>query len=293
MAIYSRSDWGARSPRQKVQMKRSDGVYVHHSAGPQQQTVKMIQDFHMDIRGWSDIAYNWLVNDRGDIFEGRGWGIVGGATKNENSSSHSICYIGNTQVDVPSQAAKASIKFMIAIHNEKFGTGFIRGHQESSSASTACPGTHLQNWLKAGLPLNTENGDASMFDRTLRQGDSGADVRELQNALNFWGHDAGVADGVYGSKTVSAVKSFQAKNRVEQTGVWGPVTQEAYRKFIISIGGDDPNPPAAPTPKPPSGEKEKARQWVISEGISDGSNGGKAATREQVWVMLYRIHGGG
>ena len=69
-------------------MSRSLGVYVHHSAGPQQQTVRTIQNFHMDSRGWSDIAYNWLVNDQGDIFEGRGWGIVGGATKNENSTSH-------------------------------------------------------------------------------------------------------------------------------------------------------------------------------------------------------------
>ena len=273
-------------------MSRSLGVYVHHSAGPQQQTVRTIQNFHMDSRGWSDIAYNWLVNDQGDIFEGRGWGIVGGATKNENSTSHSICYIGNTEVDNPSDMAKQSIKFLIAIHNEKYGAGFVRGHKDSNSASTACPGTNLYNWIQAGMPLIPVDEDASMFDRTLENGDTGADVRQLQNALNFWGHNAGTADGVYGVQTAAAVRSFQGKNGISRTGVWGPVTQEAYRQFIIALGGEDPNPGGSAGAPAPGGDVfDEARAWVMKEGISDGTNGGQPATREQVWVMLHRIHG--
>lgn len=39
-------------------------------------------------------------------------------------------------------------------------------------------------------------------------------------------------------------------------------------------------------------EKENARKWVMDKGISDGQRGGAALTREEMWVMLYRMNGG-
>ena len=47
-----------------------------------------------------------------------------------------------------------------------------------------------------------------------------------------------------------------------------------------------PETPAAET------EADRAREWVMERGISDGTNGDAAATRQQVWVMLYRMNGG-
>lgn len=38
-------------------------------------------------------------------------------------------------------------------------------------------------------------------------------------------------------------------------------------------------------------EAEKARQWVMERDISDGTEPQKAATRQEVWVMLYRLEG--
>jgi len=39
-------------------------------------------------------------------------------------------------------------------------------------------------------------------------------------------------------------------------------------------------------------EADKARAWVKQKGISDGTNPSSPATREQVWMMLYRMGGG-
>lgn len=39
-------------------------------------------------------------------------------------------------------------------------------------------------------------------------------------------------------------------------------------------------------------ETERAREWVMERGISDGERGAEAATRQQVWTMLYRMNGG-
>ena len=40
-----------------------------------------------------------------------------------------------------------------------------------------------------------------------------------------------------------------------------------------------------------SGVFERARQWAVSNGVSDGANGGNTITREQMVTMLYRYAG--
>lgn len=59
---------------------------------------------------------------------------------------------------------------------------------------------------------------------TLRKGDSGDAVAELQTRLNELGCDCGTVDGKFGSKTMVAVKEFQLKRGLEADGVCGPKT---------------------------------------------------------------------
>jgi predicted chitinase len=75
-------------------------------------------------------------------------------------------------------------------------------------------------------------------DRTLRQGDSGNDVKELQTYLLRGGYlpkgDKAkkippAIDGDYGARTTKAVKNFQKKNKLTADGVVGPKTIKALR----------------------------------------------------------------
>ena len=43
----------------------------------------------------------------------------------------------------------------------------------------------------------------------LKMGSSGSQVRTLQTKLNNWGYNCGTVDGIFGSKTLAAVKQFQ------------------------------------------------------------------------------------
>ena len=61
----------------------------------------------------------------------------------------------------------------------------------------------------------------------LKQGARGAEVRTVQDKLKRWGYYNGAVDGVYGPKTVEAVKSFQRKNGLTADGVVGPRTAQA------------------------------------------------------------------
>ena len=60
---------------------------------------------------------------------------------------------------------------------------------------------------------------------TLRPGDAGALVRNLQQSLKSQGYLDDEADGKYGLATFEAVKRFQAKHGLSQDGIAGPATQ--------------------------------------------------------------------
>lgn len=75
--------------------------------------MRQIQAFHMDTRGWSDIAYNFCVDDDGTIYEGRGAFAAGGHTKGDNTTSHAICIMGNTHARDLTQAQVNSIAWLV------------------------------------------------------------------------------------------------------------------------------------------------------------------------------------
>ena len=53
-----------------------------------------------------------------------------------------------------------------------------------------------------------------MAEPVLKQGASGPDVRDLQQALKALGHDPGPIDGAFGARTASAVKAFQQAREI-------------------------------------------------------------------------------
>ena len=61
----------------------------------------------------------------------------------------------------------------------------------------------------------------------LKNGSKGALVKTVQTKLKNWGYYTGTVDGVYGPKTVAAVKYFQKKNGLTQDGIVGTKTAAA------------------------------------------------------------------
>lgn len=60
-----------------------------------------------------------------------------------------------------------------------------------------------------------------------KYGSRGTEVRTIQEKLKRWGYYSGSVDGIYGSQTVSAVKSFQKKNGLTVDGISGTQTLKA------------------------------------------------------------------
>ena len=246
MDYISREQWGAAAPKKpftQLRPWRVKGVVVHHGgvrnppAGVA--AVHAYERHHIQTRGWNAIAYNWLVDESGTIYEGRGWDHVGGATKNWNSRSVSVCYTGYGEFE-PSNQTKDSIKKVISEAQMRFGDDlWLKTHRQFKK--TSCPGDWLGNWVEGGMdgPHRPSSIDWDAISRYLkdlkaqvarqplsyRRRSRGEPVRLVQKALLSRGFDPGPADGIFGRKTGKAVKAFQrAQGVFKVDGVVGEVT---------------------------------------------------------------------
>lgn len=71
-------------------------------------------------------------------------------------------------------------------------------------------------------------------EATSKYGSRGDEVKQIQTKLKNWGYYKGSVDGIYGSGTLSAVKSFQKKNGLTADGIAGTKTLQAMGIFSSS-----------------------------------------------------------
>lgn len=161
--FHDRADWGAREPLSTT--LRFLGENTAHYGGPSPwgdvdrasaaafaastdhnrcaSIVRAYQAFHMDSRGWQDIAYSSLVCPHGHRYEGRGLDVrtAANGTTAGNDASHATCYIAGDG-DPLTDEAKA------AYRDERRLRALTRGHRDWKS--TSCPGDELYAWVHSG-----------------------------------------------------------------------------------------------------------------------------------------------
>ena len=168
-ALIPRRTWGAEDFR-GTPVPLAQPVYTrmtfHHAAccGAESyeeglQQVKFIQDFHQDVRGWSDIGYHFLLDQQGRIYQGRPFldnrtnldsppvlaqgAHVGGFNTGNIGVSMLGCYHppeGGNCLDTLSPATRDSLATVFAYLSERYGvaTPNLLGHRDQGN--TACPG---------------------------------------------------------------------------------------------------------------------------------------------------------
>jgi hypothetical protein len=124
--IVGRDQWGAVDPRcgpyyaDEVKM-----AFVHHTDGlnryassASDDILRGIQRYHMVGRHWCDIAYNFLIDRYGTLFEGRAGGVdqpvISGATQGVNTGSVSVALIGSYQHTSPTAPELTTLKRFLA-----------------------------------------------------------------------------------------------------------------------------------------------------------------------------------
>lgn len=182
-SLFLRQDWGAdetwRNGRPAYNHLMQQ-VHVHHTANANDYSsdqvpslIRGIYRYHTHYLGWSDIAYNFLVDRFGGIWEGRAGGpellVRGAHTRGFNSSSTGIAVIGNFDEARPTNSVLRSVAQIAAwkVHesggwprgrvrvrsegsdlydaNDLVLLRVIDGHRDTNE--TACPGRYLYDAL--------------------------------------------------------------------------------------------------------------------------------------------------
>lgn len=102
----------------------------------------------------------------------------------------------------------------------------------------------------------------SINNNVLSIGDTGEDVRKLQEQLVKLGYNVGSKgpDGDFGSKTYAAVIDFQRKYNLEDDGIVGPLTENAIKEAVEKMNED--------IITTPQDDKENNKEFNIGDAVS-------------------------
>jgi hypothetical protein len=150
-----RSAWNARAPKGgpgSLTVSRVEGAVIHwpgssdkdgiHTLAEVASALRGWQNYHMDNRGWSDIAYQVAVDQAGRAWTLRGLrtqsGANGNADLNERYGAILLVLVAGEQ---PSAAMKATTRGVIADFRKIYPNGTaIRPHSAVRPDGTDCPG---------------------------------------------------------------------------------------------------------------------------------------------------------
>lgn len=175
MNYITRAEWGARPAKARtVQATPAEG-YIHHSVGYGSggaAYMRQMQAFHMDGRGWSDIAYNFVVDPIAlEVYEGRGGLVVPGAQKGHNNGTVAICVMGDFR---SRQLEDDAVELIAEFWREMvipLGWGPPRltgGHRDAPGQTTSCPGDGIADRI-GDINRLIEGDDMPLTDEDIRR----------------------------------------------------------------------------------------------------------------------------
>lgn len=160
MKIHSRQAWGARPPRKRdpQQLTTRSTLFVHWSTGKglgvafdtwkeKCAAVRAVQNFHMDVRGWNDGGYGYVVVQptkkwrRAHVFRMRGADTVPASQEGHNAGHTSVCVL----MAEGEPLRRGTVKAIKQLYKE-LPCGSVLPH--SAVGATGCPG----DLLRAALP---------------------------------------------------------------------------------------------------------------------------------------------
>lgn len=129
-----------------------DSFALHHTAILSEPSksiegkMRGMQDFHMDNRGWEDIAYHFFIDANGDIAEGRRLSRKGNITTRPDSNVDisgliNISLEGDLTKEKPTQEQLQSLNHLLCwlSNTYQISASEIYGHKDYYSG-TECPG---------------------------------------------------------------------------------------------------------------------------------------------------------
>ncbi len=194
LSINPRSAWAGSGYEPKGPLPAEDVRFliVHHSASNNGHTsasapgiLRSWFNFHTGPeKGWNDIAYNFVIDNEGVVWEARhgslAGAVAGDATGGNQGFTQLVCIIGDYNAASPTPASLNSLVQLLAWLSDRYGistaagaeatfssrgsnlwpagtsvsTPTITGHRTMSR--TTCPGDNLNSYVVGGLMADVE-----------------------------------------------------------------------------------------------------------------------------------------
>lgn len=177
-----RSEWGARAPKPGpglLDPAQVEGAVIHWpgttsstpilSKDAVASALRNWQAYHMDVRGWSDIAYQVAVDQAGRAWTLRGLRTQSGANGDTDvNERYGAILLVLVQGEQPTAAMKATARGVVADFRRIFPRGVeVKGHRDvrpggtPGHPSTDCPGPAAYAALQRGelTPTTTTEDD--------------------------------------------------------------------------------------------------------------------------------------
>ncbi|EDW80122.2 uncharacterized protein Dwil_GK23800, isoform C [Drosophila willistoni] len=154
LVILKIAEWGGRPSTSKIsQQLPVHRVIISHTATEMcrsldtcKDRVRSAQRYHMQNLNWSQVGYNFLIGGDGRVYVGRDWDTVGAHTKNYNTGSIGISFIGFFQTEKPTDVQVTACHLLLdhGVRHQKLAPDYrIYGHRQF--VATDSPGDALYN----------------------------------------------------------------------------------------------------------------------------------------------------
>ncbi len=156
VSVVCREAWGAQPPTGEFTAHTIERFTVHHTAAVIEDNrlapaiTRQHQADHQSL-GWPDIAYHFLIDRNGHIYQGRPYAAVGDTRTSYDPTGHLLIAVkGNFEEQELTQAQLDSLVAILAWGVSKFDVPptEITGHRDW--AATACPGKSLYALIASG-----------------------------------------------------------------------------------------------------------------------------------------------
>ncbi|GAB4209901.1 MAG: N-acetylmuramoyl-L-alanine amidase [Roseiflexaceae bacterium] len=246
-SIANCNTWGAQPPREPITVLASkpNKIIIHHTDSSNSTSTtqaqaytlaRNIQQWHFN-RGWIDTGQHFTVSRGGYVMEGRHRSLEvlqGGRSHvrsahcdGQNDVAIGIENEGNFMSTLPPTALYNQLVALCAFICQQYGiaSSQIYGHRDFNA--TDCPGDQLYARLpQLRADVAARLGTPMRVWPLVQRGDSGERVKTVQYLLRSRSYTL-TADGLFGSGTESAVKSFQTSRSLTSDGIVGAQTWEA------------------------------------------------------------------
>lgn len=164
MTRFSRSAWGARPAEPgpgRLDKRKVVGIALHWPAMTRpvrgvravSEALRSWQRFHMDDRGWSDIAYQEAIDQDGNTYVLRGlWNQSGANGDRDLNERYGSLLLVLAPGERPTRKMIDAVNRRIARHREAFPRSTqVVGHNDIRREGTACPGAIVSAMIDAGV----------------------------------------------------------------------------------------------------------------------------------------------